>query len=91
MAILDADHSQSTSAMADQKTTYRNKMVEPGRMKPHCIQIDASLVEVMDSPSTTAHAWTSGVIVDMIHTNLPDLNKAAVAGDGIARQVFGEE
>ena len=49
----------------------------------------------MDSSPPPAHAWTSGVIVDVIHTISNDLNEAAVAGDGIAilffgRRVFGE-
>ena len=71
-------------------------MVEPGRMKPYCLQLDASLVEVMDSPPPPAHAWTSGVVADIICTILPDLNKAAVAGNGIAilffgRRVFSED
>ena len=63
--------------------------VEPGRMKPHCLQIDATLMEVMDSLLPSAHAWTSGVIADIICTILPDLNEAAVAGDGIAILFFG--
>ena len=88
MTILDMDHSQFTSAMADRESTYRGRMVEPGRMKPHCLQIDATLVEVMDSPPPPAHAWTSGVIADIIHTILPDLNEAAVVGDGIAILFF---
>ena len=64
-------------------------------MKPYCLQLDASLIEVMDSPPPPAHAWTPGIVADIIHTILPDLNKAAIAGDGIAilffgRRTFGE-
>ena len=66
-----------------------NKMVELGRMKPYCLQLDASLVEVMDSPPPPAHAWTSGVVADIICTILPDLNEAAVAFNGIAILFFG--
>ena len=65
-----------------------------GRMKPYCLQLDSSLIEVMDSPPPPAHAWTSGIVTD-IRTILPDLNEAAIAGDGIAilffgRRAFGE-
>ena len=49
----------------------------------------------MDSPPPPTHAWTSGVVADIIRIILPDLNEAAVAGDGIAilffrKRVFGE-
>ena len=64
-------------------------------MKPSCLQLDASLVEVMDSAPPPADTWMSGIVADIIHTILPNLNKAAVAGDGIAilffrRQLFCE-
>ena len=36
-------------------------------MKPYCLQLDASLVEVMDSPPLPAHIWTSGVVADSPH------------------------
>ena len=95
MAVLDTDQPSFTSAVPDQESSYINRMVEPGRMKPYCLQLDASLVEVMDFPPLPAHAWTSGIVMEIICSILPDLNKAAVAGDGIAilffgRRVFGE-
>ena len=67
-------------------------MVEFGRIKPYCLQLDASLVEV-DSPPPPTQAWTSGIVADIIRTILPDLNEAAIAGDGIAilfGRAFGE-
>ena len=63
-------------------------MVEFGRIKPYCLQLDASLVEV-DSPPPPTQAWTSGIVADIIRTILPDLNEAAIAGDGIAILFFG--
>ena len=95
MAIPDMDQPSFMSAVADWESSYVNRMVEPGRMKPYCLQLDASLVEVMDSPPLPTDAWTSGIVADIIHTILPDLKEAAVAGDGIAilffgRRVFGK-
>ena len=48
----------------------------------------------MDSPPPPAHIWTSGIVADIIRTILPDLNEAAITGDGIAilffrRRAFG--
>ena len=65
------------------------------RMKPYCLQLDASLIEVMDSPPPPAHASMSGIVADIIRTILPDLNEAAIAGDRVAilffgRRAFGE-
>ena len=70
-------------------------MIEIGRMKPYCLQLDASLIEVMDSPPPPSHAWMPGIVADIIRTILPVLNEAAIAGDGIAilsfrRRAFGE-
>ena len=78
---------QPTAVLADRGSDYR--MVEMGRMKPYCLQLDASLIEVMDSPPPPAHAWMSGIVADIIRTILPDLNEAAIAGDGIAILLFG--
>ena len=64
-------------------------MVELGRMKPYCLQLNASVVEVMDSPPSPTHMWTSGIVADIIRTILPDLNEAAIAGDRIAILFFG--
>ena len=75
------------AVLANREPDYR--MVEIGRMKPYCLQLDASLIEVMDSPPPPAHAWMSGIVVDIIRTILPDLNEAAIAGDGIAILSFG--
>ena len=58
-------------------------------MKPYCLQLDASLVEVMDSPPPPAHAWTSGIVMDIICSILADLNEAAIAGNGVAILFFG--
>ena len=58
-------------------------------MKPYCLQLDASLIEVMDSLPPPAHAWMSGIVTDIIRTILPDLNEAAITGDGIAVHFFG--
>ena len=48
----------------------------------------------MNSPPSPAHEWMSVIVADIIRTILPDLNKAAIAGDGIAilffRRAFGE-
>ena len=52
-----------------------------GRMKPDCLQLDASLIGVMDSPPSPAHAWMLGIVADIIRTILPDLNEAVIAGD----------
>ena len=81
------------AVLANRGSDYR--MVEMGRMKPYCLQLDASLIEVMDSPPPPAHAWTSGIVANIIRTILPDLNEAAIEGDGIAilffgRRAFGE-
>ena len=93
MATSNMDYSTPTAVLANRGPDFR--MVEMGRMKPYCLQLDASLIQVMDSPPPTAHAWTSGIVADIIRTILPDLNKAAIAGDGIAilffgRRAFGE-
>ena len=95
MATPDTDQPLFMSAMADQESSYVNRMVELGRMKPYYLQLDASLVEVMDSPPPPAYVWTSGIVTDIICTILPNLNEAAVACNGIAilffrRRVFGE-
>ena len=92
-ATLNMDQSTPVAVLAKRESDYR--MVEVGRMKPYCLQLDASLIEVMDSPPPPAHAWTSGIVADIIRTILPDLNEAAIAGDGIAilffrRRAFGE-
>lgn len=58
-------------------------------MKPHCLQLDAHLVEVLDYPPPPAHAWTSGIIKNILHNLLPDLGEVAVAGEGIAILLFG--
>ena len=93
MAASNMDHSTPTAVLANRGSDYR--MVEMGRMKPYCLQLDASLIEVMDSPPPPAHAWMSGIMADIIRTILPDLNKAAITGDRIAilffrRRAFGE-
>ena len=55
---LNMDQSTPTAVLADRESDYR--MVDTtGRMKPYCIQLDASLIEVMDSPPPPAQAWTS--------------------------------
>ena len=92
-ATLNTDQSTPMAVLAKRESGYR--MVEIGRMKPYCLQLDASLIEVMDSPPPPAHAWMSGIVADIIRTILPDLNEAAIAGDGIAilffgRRAFGE-
>ena len=93
MATSNMDHSTPTAILANRGSDYR--MVEMGRMKPYCLQLDASLIEVMDSPPPPAHRWTSGFVADIIRTILPDLNEATIVGDGIAilffgRRAFGE-
>ena len=92
MATLNMDKSTPMAVLADRESDYR--MVEIGRMKPYCLQLDASLIEVMDLPPPPAHAWTSGIVADIIRTILPDLNEAAITGDGTAilffRRAFGE-
>ena len=92
MAASNTDHSTPVAVLANRGSDYR--MVEMDRMKPYCLQMDASLTEVMDSPALPAHAWTSGIVADIISTILPDLNEAAIAGDGIAilfrRRAFGD-
>ena len=60
MATLNMDQSTPMAAVADRESDYR--MIETGRMKPYCLQLDASLIEVMDSPAPPAHAWTSGIV-----------------------------
>ena len=93
MAALNTDQSTPVAVLADRESDYR--MVEIGKMKPYCLQLDTSLIEVMDSPPPPAHAWMSGIVADIIRTILPDLNEAAISGDGIAiiffgRRAFGE-
>ena len=93
MATTNTDHSTPVAVLADRGSDYR--MVEMDRMKPYCLQLDASLIEVMDSPPPPAHAWTSGIVADIMKTILPDLNEAAIVEDGIAilffgRRAFGE-
>ena len=39
------------AVLAERESDYR--MVEIGRMKPYCLQLDTSLIEVMDSPPPT--------------------------------------
>ena len=91
MATSNMDHTTPMAVLANRGPDYR--MVEMGKMKPYCLQLDASLIEVMDSPPPPTHAWTSGIVADIIRTILPDLNKAATTGDGIAilffRRAFG--
>ena len=77
MATPNTDQFSPMAAMADWESGYVSRMVEIDRMKPYCLQLDASLIEVMDSPPPPAHAWTSGIVVDIICTILPDLNEAA--------------
>ena len=89
MAGPDMEQLSYASVMTEWESNYMNRMVELGRMKPYCLQLDASLVEVMDPPPPPAHAWTSGIVTDIIHSKLPDLSKAAVAGDGVAILFFG--
>ena len=48
MATPNTDQFPPMAVVADWGSDYR--MVELGRMKPYCLQLDASLVEVMDSP-----------------------------------------
>ena len=86
-ATLNTDQSTPTAVLAKRESDYR--MVEIGRMKPYCLQLDASLIEVMDSPPPPTHAWMSGIVADIIRTILPDLNEAAIAGDRIAILFFG--
>ena len=93
VATSNMDHTTPMAVLANRGPDYR--MVEMGRMKPYCLQLDASLIEVMDSPPPPAHTWTPGIVADIIRTILPDLNEAAIAGDGIAilffrRKAFGE-
>ena len=93
MAALNTDRSTPMAVLANRESDYR--MVGIGRMKPYCLQLDASFIEVMDSPPPPAHAWMSGIVADIIRTILPDLNEAAIAGDGIAilffrKRAFGE-
>ena len=40
MTVLDTNHSQFTSAMADRESTYRGRMVEPGRMNETTLPTD---------------------------------------------------
>ena len=92
-ATLNMDQSTPVAVLANRESDYR--MIEIGRMKPYCLQLDASLVEVMDSPPPPSHAWTSGIVADIIRKILPNLNEAVIAGDGIAilffgRRAFGE-
>ena len=92
-AALNTDQSTPMAVLAERESDHR--MVEIGRMKPYCLQLDASLIEVMDSPPPPAHTWMSGIVADIIRTILPDLNEAAITGDGIAilffrRRAFGE-
>ena len=86
-ATLNMDQSTPPAVLANREPDYR--MVEIGRMKPYCLQLDASLIEVMDSPPPPAHTWMSRIVADIIRTILPDLNEATIAGDGIAILFFG--
>ena len=56
MAIPDMDQFSPMAAVADQESGYVNRMVEIGRTKPYCLQLDASLIEVIDSLPPPAHA-----------------------------------
>ena len=80
MTIHNMEKSQPMLAVADINPTYENIRVEPGRIKPHYLQVDTTLVEVMDSPLPPGHAWTSGLIVDILRTHLPDIREVVVAG-----------
>ena len=86
MATPNTDQFPPMAVVADWGSDYR--MVELGRMKPYYLHLDASLVEVMDSPPPPAHAWTSGIVADIIRKILPDLNEAAI---GIAILFFGRK
>ena len=93
VAASNMDHSTPMAVLTNKGSHYR--MVEMGRMKPYCLQLDASLIELMDSPPPPAHAWMSGIVTDIIRTILPDLNEAAIVGERIAilffgRRAFGE-
>ena len=51
---LNTDQSTPMAVLADRESDYR--MVDTtGRMKPYCLQLDASLIEVMDSPPPPEH------------------------------------
>ena len=54
-ATLNMDQSTPTAVLADREPDYR--IVETDRMKPYCLQLDASLIEMMDSPP---HLHTHG-------------------------------
>ena len=87
MATPNMDQFPPAAVVANWGSDYR--MIELGRMKPYCLQLDVSLVEVMDSPPPPTHTWTSGIVADIIRTILPDLNEAAIVGDRIAILFFG--
>ena len=50
-AALNMDQSTPTAVLANRESDYR--MVEIGRMKPYCLQLDASLIEVMGLTTPT--------------------------------------
>ena len=52
-ATLNMDQSTPVAVLAKRESDYR--MVEIGRMKPYCLQLDASLIEVM---GLTTPTWT---------------------------------
>ena len=56
MAIPNTDQFSPVAATADRQSGYVNRMVEIGRKIPYCLQLDASLIQVMDSPPPQAHA-----------------------------------
>ena len=59
MAASNTDHTTPVAVLADRGPDYR--MVEMGKMEPYCLQLDTSLIEVMDSPPPSTHAWMSGI------------------------------
>ena len=53
VATSNMDHTTPTAVLANKGPDYR--MEEMGKMKPYCLQLDASLIEVMDSPPPPTH------------------------------------
>ena len=87
-ATTDMEQNSPVAFKAGRETSLY-KRYPVGQWKPYCLQLDASLVEVIDSPPPPAHAWKSEIVTDIIRMILPDLNEAMIAGDGIAILFFG--
>ena len=87
-AAIDAELDSPMASEAN-KGTSLYEMYPVGWRKPYCLQLEASLVEVIDTPLPPAHAWQSEIVTNIVRAILPDLHDSTIVGDGMAILSFG--